>query len=230
MAQQTNTQQGAGQGKANGISKMEAVRRTLGEMGHDATPSEMQAFIKRKFGIEMSPNHVSACKVKLRDQAKPAAAKPAPKPAAAPQPAAPEPQTAAPQQGTAKASSISKKEAVRQALKELGKGAKPAAIKPFIKAKYGIDMTPEHITTSKGEILRGKGGKGKAAKKQLAAPKAPAKPPLSTPSAATPAGGTRASSGNAVGSISLQDVETTKDLVGRVGADSLRTLIELLAK
>jgi hypothetical protein len=135
-------------------------------------------------------------------------------------------QTAAggPQPGAGKGNSITKKEAVRQALKKLGKSAKPAQLGPYIKATFGLDMTPAHITTAKGELLRGKGKKGKAsAKKPEATPAAAPQP------AAAPAKGSRGGNGSAAG-IGLQDIAAVKELLGRVGADNLRTLIDLLAK
>ncbi len=238
MAQQTNTPQKPSQGKANGISKKEAVRRALAAMGPDATSVQLQPYIKANFGFELTPNHISAAKGDILREAakgKPAAVKtapkPAPKPAATPQPVAPVAQPpAVPQQAAAKANAISKKEAVRQALKKLGKDAKPAQLQPYIKATFGLDMTPEHITTTKSDLLRGKGNKGKTkGKQQSTAAKASAKPSSLPQTATAAASGLRAGNGNAPGSIRLEDVEATKALLGRVGANSLRTLIDLLA-
>jgi hypothetical protein len=123
-----------------------------------------------------------------------------------------------------KGNGLSKKDAVRQALQKLGKNAKPAQLRPYIKATFGLDMTPEHITTAKGEILRGK-GKSPGKRKQ-----APAKPAVSAAPASTTSGKAQPGNGNAGGGIRLQDVAAVKDLVGRVGPDSLRTLIDLLAR
>jgi hypothetical protein len=49
---------------ANGkpISKLEAVKRSLAELGNDAKPGDLQAHVKKTFGLDMSPNHVSNCK------------------------------------------------------------------------------------------------------------------------------------------------------------------------
>jgi len=121
-----------------------------------------------------------------------------------------------------KANGMTKKDAVRKALDALGRDAKPAELKPFIKDNYGIDMTPEHITTAKGEILRGKGKP--AAKKKAVAPRQPA----ARPQEPQPAGASRARNGD--GGISLQDLQTVMELVGRVGPDTLRSLIDLLAR
>jgi len=54
-----------------------------------------------------------------------------------------------------KTDGITKREAVRQALEALGRDAKPAQLRPYIKQTFGLDMTPGHITTAKGELLRG---------------------------------------------------------------------------
>jgi hypothetical protein len=47
---------------AEQITKQEAVRRALEAMGRDATPSQMQPYIKDNFGIEMSTDHISTAK------------------------------------------------------------------------------------------------------------------------------------------------------------------------
>src|SRR5262245_6613015 len=89
MAEKTNGHDGAASQKAQaaGMSKMEAVRQALSAMGGDATPSQMQPFIKQKFGIDMSTDHISTYKGDIRRKAK-AAKKAAPKAAAAAKPAA----------------------------------------------------------------------------------------------------------------------------------------------
>jgi hypothetical protein len=76
------------------------------------------------------------------------------------------------------AETISKQEAVRRALAHFGNDAKPVEMQPWIKGEFGIEMSTDHISTAKGEILRkaGLGGrpkKGKAPAKK-AAPKAAA--------------------------------------------------------
>ncbi|HKB35663.1 MAG TPA: hypothetical protein VKD72_04365 [Gemmataceae bacterium] len=113
---------------------------------------------------------------------------------------------------------ITKMEAVRRAWRALGKDAKPAQMKGFIKNRFGIDMTTDHISTCKGEIRRKKA----ARKKQAVTKTAPAQPPAK--GAPVPSG----KSGS--GSISIADIQAVKDLVRRVGAGELRTLIDLFAK
>ena len=132
--------------------------------------------------------------------------------------------------GAGKGNGISKKEAVRLALEKLGRDAKPAQLRPYIKATFGLDMTPAHITTAKGELRRGKGGKGKAARrKKASAPKPPAPAAAPAPPAQPPARAAAAGSRSA-GGIRLEDIQAVQGLLGRVGADTLRGLIDLLAK
>jgi hypothetical protein len=114
---------------------------------------------------------------------------------------------------------VSKKEAVRRALKALGKGATPSALRPWIKQQFGIEMSADHISTAKGEILRKRYGKGKK-KKTADKAKAPAHRPEK--SAAPPS--------SVPGTVSLDDVRLVKDLVARVGPEQLRGLIDLFAR
>src|SRR5437868_1581597 len=82
---------------------------------------------------------------------------------------------------------MSKLEAVRRALGHFGSDAKPSAMQPWIKQQFGIDMSTNHISASKGEIQskRKKAGKVKPAAKKSAAPKAAAKQPASKPPVTT---------------------------------------------
>jgi hypothetical protein len=150
-------------------------------------------------------------------------------------------------------STISKKEAVQRALQKLGRDAKPAQIQPYIKQTFGIDMTPAHVTTAKGEILRGKGGPGKpAAPKEQPAPQPRgqrlAAVPTATPGAAgdgkakaqaapakrreaaVPATKSKVAPQAAGGGISLEDIAATQGLLQRVGAEHFKQLIDLLAR
>jgi hypothetical protein len=131
--------------------------------------------------------------------------------------------------GAGKRNGISKKEAVRLVLEKLGRDAKPAQLRPYIKATFGLDMTPAHITTAKGELLRGKGGKGKAAKGKKTAPNLPTQAAAPAPPAQPPPKAQAAGSRSG-GSISLADIQAVQGLLGRVGADTLHGLIDVLAK
>lgn len=122
------------------------------------------------------------------------------------------------------AASLTKKDAVRKALAELGSDAKPVQIQGFVKERFGITMTTDHISTTKGEIHRKEAGKGKAA----AAKPAQAKP-LEAVAAKETKPAPRAETPRANG-ISLTDIEAVKGLVGRVGPEGLKKLIDLLAR
>jgi hypothetical protein len=119
--------------------------------------------------------------------------------------------TSGPAQHQTQAAGITKVEAVRRALAELGADATPTQIQGWIRDQLGIDMNTDHISTTKSDLRRKAAGKGKPAVQQ--ASKAAAD-----------------GAGNGKGGISLNDIAAVKDLVGRVGADQLRALIDVLGK
>ncbi|HYT88644.1 MAG TPA: hypothetical protein VEL76_08035 [Gemmataceae bacterium] len=138
---------------------------------------------------------------------------------------------AAPQK--AQAQPMNKMQAVRRALNEMGPDATPSQMQPYIKQKFGIDMSTDHISTYKGDIRR----KAKEAKKAAPKAAAAAKPAAAKPAAkgkakakAAPAAAAKAPPKAAGGSVSLHDIQTLKGLVGRVGAQQLRTLIDLFSR
>src|SRR5262245_48646329 len=114
------------------------------------------------------------------------------------------------------AEKITKVEAVRRALGHFGRDAKPAQMQGWIKDQFNLQMTTDHISTAKGDILR----KGK---KRAGPPKAEAKPGAVPPARAAPGRAKEAA-------IPLQDILYLKELVQRVGPGSLHTLIDALAK
>ena len=107
---------------------------------------------------------------------------------------------------------ISKMEAVRRSLKKLGKKATPTAIQADVKARFGVEMSTDHVSTYKGDIARKQ-------RQQSEAKKSAANKPQEHHAQAAPAGGPKKST------LSVQDVLAVKSLVDRVGADNLRTLI-----
>jgi hypothetical protein len=121
---------------------------------------------------------------------------------------------------------LTKIDAVRQALGELGKEAGPTAIQGYLKERLGIDITKDHASNAKSVVLR------QAAKPpaKLAAAKPPAKPTRAKPAAKPPVQPAAASASAKGGGILLKDIETVKDLLGRVGPGELRRLIDLLAR
>jgi hypothetical protein len=155
---------------------------------------------------------------------------------------------ATPDEATAKApaAGINKLEAVRRTLAKLGWEAKPTEIQSHVKKTYGIEMTTDHISTYKADLARKAREAGEsvpqaappakkpaAPKPQAAAAKPPApaakKPPAVLPASAAPAQA-EGGAGSSGGSILLEDVLTAKQLLDRVGADKLRTLLDGLAK
>jgi hypothetical protein len=111
--------------------------------------------------------------------------------------------------------SITKIEAVKQALGKLGEAASRPNIQKFVKDHYGLQMTLDHISNCKGELRKRKGPAKTAVSQQPAAQKQEPKKPASGPKA---------------DGISLEDIDTVKDLVERVGAGSLRKLIDVMAR
>jgi hypothetical protein len=95
---------------AEQITKMEAVRRALEAMGRDATPTQMQPYIKDNFGIEMSADHISTAKGIILRKKKAGRGKGAKRPAA---------QGAAAKEGEAK-EGADQKTLVRQKLAPAG--------------------------------------------------------------------------------------------------------------
>jgi len=138
------------------------------------------------------------------------------------------------QAGTAAKKGINKMEAVRHALAHFGSDAKPLEGRRGLKQQFGIDMSTDHISTYKGDIRRKQAGKAKAptAKKPTASKPGPKKQPASMPQAqqAAARSNARPKKSNAGHRISLDDIQAVKGLVGRIGAEQLRSLIDLLAR
>jgi hypothetical protein len=121
---------------------------------------------------------------------------------------------------------ITKMEAVRRALAHFGKGGKPAQMQGWIKQQFDIDMSTDHISTAKGQILGKKGGKAKKAAGKKLAPKPQVQPAAASTAPAKASGG---KAGKAAG-IPLEDILAVKELVGRLGARPLHALIGAFAK
>ena len=102
-------------------------------------------------------------------------------------------------------------ETVRRALDELGQDAMPRDIQQHVQERYGMAMTPEHVSTYKSSLLRKrKGRRGRKPKKEGA--------PAPAPSAAR---------GEAT--ITLRDLRALKELADRLGGAKLRELAELVS-
>ena len=143
-----------------------------------------------------------------------------------------ETETAQQEAGQAKGSQkITKMEAVRRALDELGPEAMPKAIQGFVMDRFGIEMNTDHISTYKGDIRRKAGVQGKPRGRQPATQQSAARTAEAKKEAASPAlaKATPAPPAKGMHAIPLEDVLTIKDLVVRLGPGPLRTLIDTFA-
>ena len=104
---------------------------------------------------------------------------------------------------------MSKMDAVRRALAELGNDAKPLQMKDFIKSHLRMEKNADHISTYKSSLLRAGRAKKKPGPKPNAAP-APART-------------------TAQGAISVDDVRAVKELADRIGSDKVRQLVDVLS-
>jgi len=114
---------------------------------------------------------------------------------------------------------MTKKEAVEKGLANLGNSATPTQLQKHIRERFNIEMDLNHISTAKAKILK-------------AVVAAPAKLPATHKLAPRKEEPTKPAlpQGNAIQGISLRDIETVKDLVERVGAISLKKLIDVMAR
>ena len=180
---------------AGGISKMDAVRQAMSELGNAATRTEIQKFVKVRFGVEMNLDVVSSYKAFIASKAKKTAAK---SPAAIPVP--PEPAAAKPPEAKPV---VLKPEAVTTP------AAMPIALKP------AAATTPEAKPVPKQPAAASK----KRKKKEKRAKAAPKPVALIVPAPSVEATG-----------ISLNDIQTVKELVKRVGVNTLKGLIDVFGK
>jgi hypothetical protein len=144
------------------MTKAEVVRRAIADLGRDAKPARLQGHIKTKYGIDMTAGHVKVERQKFlkreSDNGGPAAPKaPAANPAAGKA-------GAKPVTGKARAGGMTKREAVRRALADLGEDAPPTQLQGHIREKFGIEMTTDHISTEKGAIRKEAAAKATAIK------------------------------------------------------------------
>jgi hypothetical protein len=126
---------------------------------------------------------------------------------------------------------MTKKDAVEKGLHTLGYSATPTQLQKHIREHYKIEMDLKHISTAKAKIM-----KAAAAKKPPSTKTTPTKPLAHQATAARTVPSTTgpkkltARQGGEAGGISLKDIETVKDLVERVGATSLKKLIDVMAR
>jgi hypothetical protein len=128
-------------------------------------------------------------------------------------------------------------EAVRRAVGELGLTAPTAALREFVKKRFGLDMTAGHVKNYKGKMrrkarLEGKAGGQKPAKRKPPVQKSAArkvgakkKTPTKPQAKPSPAPAVTGAGGKGKG-IPLSDILYVKSLVGRFGPGQLHTLID----
>jgi hypothetical protein len=134
---------------AKKVTKMEAVRRALRELGKDASGTDIQDFARDHFSLDVPPELGKKYKSDILRKAKKAPEK------------------------------ISKKEGVRRALAELGNDATPSQIRDYAKEHYGLEMSASHASATKGEFLRAaERAAGSQAPEPQAPPAEPAQPAL----------------------------------------------------
>src|SRR5262249_29398519 len=108
---------------------------------------------------------------------------------------------------------LSKMEAVRRALNDLGPKAMPADIISHVKQKYDIVLSSTMASSYKNSISRkGAGESGLVRRGRGAAPAAAAAVPAPSPR------------------ISLDDLRAVKQLSDRIGVDKVLQLAQVLAK
>lgn len=139
------------------ITKREAVRRALEALGNDSMPAALKDWVKKEFGFDIDPNHISSYKSQLVGGARKKKKKPGRKP------------------GPKKKAAISKADAVRAALAKLGRNAKPAPIQKFVADGYGIDMKLNAISAYKTMLKKSKKRRGRPAAAARSASTTPAR-------------------------------------------------------
>ncbi len=112
----------------------------------------------------------------------------------------------------AKASSngatITKVDAMQEALQQLGKDAKNRDLEEYIRSKHGEGAVPSNFTVTKSAVMK-KLRQGRRAGRKPAGQATPSSPALK--------------------SIRLEDLREIKGLAGRYGKDQVKGLLDLLA-
>lgn len=126
---------------------------------------------------------------------------------------------------------MTKKDAVGKGLQTLGSSATPTQLQKHIREHYKIEMDLKHISTAKNKIMKAAGA-NKPASTKTTPSKPPAHQATATRAAPRTAGPMKVTvpQGSEASGISLKDIETVKDLVERVGATSLKRLIDVMAR
>jgi ribosomal protein L19E len=97
---------------------------------------------------------------------------------------------------------------VRAAIEELGEGAKPLEIQKYIQEKYSKELPTQIISNYKFQINKKKASGGKGA--------------------GTGHGRGRTAAASAAGGLQVADFQVIRGLVGRLGADQVKALIDVI--
>ena len=111
---------------------------------------------------------------------------------------------------------ISKMEAMRRTLAQLGQDAKPLEIQAYVESEFGIDMNTNVISAYKS-MLKAKKPAAKAAK-------------AATAPAANGAKAAHAPASKPAGGISMDDIRAIKEMADRIGANKVKELADVLGK
>lgn len=69
MPRTKSTNGNAGEAGGVGTNKMEAVRRAMGALGMEASPDDIQKYLKEQFNMDMIANMISSYKSSIRRKA-----------------------------------------------------------------------------------------------------------------------------------------------------------------
>ncbi len=200
--------------KTNGITKMEGVRRALKALGKNASAADIQDYVKKEFDMDMSRDHIYVARGQVRKKRKGKGAGRK----AANGPKEPAARTRAGKKKSAEGG-ISMLEGVRRALKALGKSAGSEEIQGYLKKEFKLEMNRERITKYKSLVLT----KARKKRKKAARGRKPAEPQATL----APVAAKKSSSGLVV---PMEDLETVKELVKRVGPKQLQKIIDVLGR
>ena len=210
-------EQHKGRGVA-GITKVEAVRRALNKLGNDCLRFRDSGF--RKGTLRLRDDGGPRQDHQGRDPSsgcQGAEVCPSPgrggKGSVPPPPVEASPAPAAGPRTPKAAEPITKFEAVRRAMEELGKDAPRARIQELAKEQFGLELTPKHVSDYRAKLVR-RASKLKA--KKSAERKAAREATQPTERPAVLAG---PSTGNGKATVLMEDVLAVRELVARVGPE-----------
>jgi hypothetical protein len=105
---------------------------------------------------------------------------------------------------------VTKTEMVRQAIDE-GRKKKPLQIQAWIKEKFGEEIPTNHISTMKSNLKGKSGRKGKPGRKPGPKPAGDSAPRRNS------------------NTLSVEEIRLVKGLVGRIGKEQFRQVVDLLS-